>query len=111
MPLAFPWLTASTLASDLWQTTRPLSPPSQSTKPIWAYCPQGNHCGQGMVFSVNAVEGGDKSFQAFQDLAKQINGTAGANGGSGGYGNSGFQPTVSSASAALAALFALAALL
>lgn len=80
------------------------------TRPVWAYCPQGNHCGQGMVFSVNAVEGGDRSFQAFQDLAKQINGTAGGATG-GGYGNSGFQPTISSASAVVAGLFALAALL
>lgn len=80
------------------------------TKPIWAYCPQGNHCGQGMVFSVNAVEGSAKSFQAFQDLAKQINGTAaGANNGYGG--NGAFQTSISGASAAVAALFALAALL
>ncbi|KAF5309086.1 hypothetical protein D9611_014988 [Ephemerocybe angulata] len=68
------------------------------TKPVWAYCPQGNHCGQGMVFSVNAVEGSAKSFQAFQDLAKQINGTA-ASGTAGGYGNGGFQPTINGASA------------
>lgn len=79
------------------------------TKPIWAYCPQGNHCGQGMVFSVNAVEGGEKDFQAFQDLAKKINGTA--TGSTGGYGNGGFQPTISGASALIAGLFALAALL
>jgi plastocyanin len=79
------------------------------TKPIWAYCPQGNHCGQGMVFSVNAVETGDKTFQAFQDLAKQINGTSTTS--TGGYGNGGFQPMISSASAVIAGLFALAALL
>ncbi|KAF5324888.1 hypothetical protein D9611_004586 [Ephemerocybe angulata] len=80
------------------------------TKPVWAYCPQGNHCGQGMVFSVNAVEGSAKSFQAFQDLAKQINGTA-ASGTAGGYGNGGFQPTINGASAAIAAILAIVALL
>lgn len=81
------------------------------TKPVWAYCPQGNHCGQGMVFSVNAVEGGDKSFQDFQDLAKQINGTASGSTGGGYGGNGAFQTTISSASAVIAGLFALAALL
>jgi hypothetical protein len=47
------------------------------TKPIWAYCRQGNHCGQGMVFAANAVETGPKNFAAYQALAKQINGTGG----------------------------------
>lgn len=46
------------------------------TNPIWAYCRQGNHCGQGMVFSANAVESGPKNFAAFQALAKQLNGTS-----------------------------------
>ncbi|CAA7271808.1 unnamed protein product [Cyclocybe aegerita] len=45
------------------------------TKPIWAYCRQGNHCGQGMVFSVNADESGTRGFAAFQALAKQLSGT------------------------------------
>jgi len=82
------------------------------TKPIWAYCPQGNHCGQGMVFAVNAVEGSAKSYQAFQDLAKQLNGTAAGAGGAGGYGGNGaFQTTISGASAAIAAILAVAALL
>lgn len=45
------------------------------TAPIWAYCRQANHCGNGMVFAINAVESGNKSFAAFQALAKQINGT------------------------------------
>ncbi|KAG9225921.1 hypothetical protein CCMSSC00406_0006457 [Pleurotus cornucopiae] len=40
------------------------------TKPIWAYCRQGNHCTQGMVFSVNAVESGPNNFAAFQAKAK-----------------------------------------
>lgn len=46
------------------------------TAPIWAYCKQGNHCGSGMVFSVNAVETGPNNFGAFQAAAKQQNGTA-----------------------------------
>lgn len=46
------------------------------TAPVWAYCRQANHCGGGMVFAINAVESGNKSFAAFQALAKQINGTA-----------------------------------
>jgi len=46
------------------------------TKPIWAYCRQANHCGQGMVFSVNSVETGSNTFAAFQALAKQQNGTS-----------------------------------
>lgn len=48
------------------------------TKPVWAYCKQknGTHCGKGMVFSVNAVESGDKSFANYKQLAIQKNGTA-----------------------------------
>lgn len=48
------------------------------TAPIWAYCRQVNHCGSGMVFAINAVETSNKSFAAFQALAKQINGTSAA---------------------------------
>lgn len=51
------------------------------TKPIWAYCRQGNHCGQGMVFSVNAPSSGN-TFDAFQEKAVQLNGT-GSSGGAG----------------------------
>jgi len=45
------------------------------TAPIWAYCRQSGHCGQGMVFAVNANESSAKSFEAFQGLAKQLNST------------------------------------
>lgn len=45
------------------------------TAPVWAYCRQGAHCGNGMVFAINPVENGNKSFAAFQALAKQLNGT------------------------------------
>jgi len=46
------------------------------TAPIWAYCRQTGHCGQGMVFAANAVESGPNNFEAFEALAKQLNGTA-----------------------------------
>jgi len=45
------------------------------SKPIWAHCAQGNHCGQGMVFSANAAEQGPKNYQAFRNIAQQTNGT------------------------------------
>ena len=48
------------------------------TAPIWAYCRQAAHCGQGMVFSVNAVETGANNFDAFKAKAIQLNGTASA---------------------------------
>lgn len=44
--------------------------------PIWAYCRQSGHCGQGMVFAANAVESGPNNFEAFEARAKQINGTS-----------------------------------
>lgn len=49
------------------------------TTPIWGYCRQDNpesHCGQGMVFAINAVDNGPKNFTTYQALAKQINGTS-----------------------------------
>jgi len=46
-----------------------------STSPIWAYCRQTGHCGEGMVFAANAVETGPNNFEAFQALAEKINGT------------------------------------
>lgn len=45
------------------------------TKPVWVYCRQGNHCGQGMVFSANAVESGLNTFAAFKARAMLLNGT------------------------------------
>lgn len=46
------------------------------TKPIWVYCKQTNHCGQGMVFAVNSDEtsGSNRTFDKFQTLAKLISG-------------------------------------
>ncbi|KAI0303539.1 Cupredoxin [Multifurca ochricompacta] len=46
------------------------------TAPIWAYCRQAGHCGQGMVFAANAIESGPNNFEAFEARAKQINGTS-----------------------------------
>ncbi|KAH8117615.1 Cupredoxin [Phellopilus nigrolimitatus] len=46
------------------------------TTPVWAYCRQAGHCGQGMVFAVNAIESGPNNFGAFQALARQLNGTS-----------------------------------
>lgn len=47
-----------------------------TTEPIWMYCKQrtGNHCGKGMVFAINPVQTGDKSFTAFKQLAITQNG-------------------------------------
>jgi plastocyanin len=45
------------------------------TQPIWAYCRQTGHCGQGMVFAINSDESSDRNFAAFENLAKTINGT------------------------------------
>ncbi|GJJ12247.1 hypothetical protein Clacol_006488 [Clathrus columnatus] len=49
------------------------------TNPTWAYCRQDNpssHCGQGMVFAINANESSSKSFEAFKALAEELNGTS-----------------------------------
>ncbi|KAF9228729.1 Cupredoxin, partial [Gyrodon lividus] len=45
------------------------------TAPIWVYCKQAGHCGQGMVFAVNAVESSSNNYAAFQARAMQVNGT------------------------------------
>jgi len=47
-----------------------------STTPIWFYCRQTGHCGKGMVGAINAVESGNKSYEAFKALAMATNGTA-----------------------------------
>jgi plastocyanin len=52
------------------------------TRPIWAYCAQGTHCSSGMVFAVNPAETGERTFTAFENLAKNAQG-----GGGGGYGS------------------------
>lgn len=45
------------------------------TSPIWAYCRQVSHCGEGMVFAANADESSANTFEAFEARAKEINGT------------------------------------
>ncbi|KAJ7885757.1 hypothetical protein B0H14DRAFT_3082258 [Mycena olivaceomarginata] len=47
--------------------------------PFWFHCEQTGHCGQGMVFAINAPADPDPhSFTAFQNRAKQLNGTGSA---------------------------------
>jgi plastocyanin len=46
------------------------------TAPIWGYCGQTGHCGQGMVFSINSVETGANNFAAFKAEAQRANGSA-----------------------------------
>jgi hypothetical protein len=48
---------------------------------VWAYCAQGAHCTAGMVFAINAPDSGERTFSAFEALAK------GSQGGTGGYGS------------------------
>lgn len=80
-------VTADASAFPTWNVT------VNDTAPVWAYCRQANHCGAGMVFAINAVESGNKSFAAYQALAKQLNGT-----GSGTPASSSGAPSASSTS-------------
>ncbi|KAF8140788.1 hypothetical protein K438DRAFT_1636972 [Mycena galopus ATCC 62051] len=49
---------------------------ADATTPAWFYCQQTGHCGQGMVFAINApADPAPNSFSAFQALAMQLNGT------------------------------------
>jgi plastocyanin len=41
----------------------------KDTTPVWMYCRQTNHCGQGMVFSINCPATGDHSFDSFKAAA------------------------------------------
>ncbi|KAJ4344194.1 hypothetical protein N0V95_006272 [Ascochyta clinopodiicola] len=49
----------------------------ETTDAIWMYCKQknGEHCGKGMVFSINAKLDGDKTMAQFKQLAIKSNGT------------------------------------
>ncbi|KAJ4986457.1 serine-threonine rich protein [Stagonosporopsis vannaccii] len=49
----------------------------ETTEAIWMYCKQaqGEHCGKGMVFSINAKLDGDKTMAQFKQLAIKSNGT------------------------------------
>jgi hypothetical protein len=44
---------------------------SDDTKPIWYHCQMGNHCGQGMVGSINAPSSGN-TYDAFKAAAVKI---------------------------------------
>ncbi|KAH6917257.1 hypothetical protein BKA70DRAFT_328254 [Coprinopsis sp. MPI-PUGE-AT-0042] len=50
------------------------------TAPVWAYCRQrvGSHCGAGMTFAVNPEKDSGRTFEAFQNVAKALNGTSAA---------------------------------
>ncbi|RSL64203.1 hypothetical protein CEP53_004158 [Fusarium sp. AF-6] len=56
-----------------------VSPPPQVAMqvmvdtPLWFYCKQGNHCGQGMVFSINPTA--EKTHAKFKEMAIQQKGT------------------------------------
>jgi plastocyanin len=41
----------------------------KDTTPVWLYCKQKGHCGQGMVFSINCPATGDHSFDNFKQAA------------------------------------------
>ncbi|THU82890.1 hypothetical protein K435DRAFT_784444 [Dendrothele bispora CBS 962.96] len=54
---------------------------NNASAPLWFFCAQtvpANHCNAGMVFAVNPTQ--EKSFDAYQAIAKGQNGTAGASG-------------------------------
>ncbi|KAF8175566.1 Cupredoxin [Pholiota molesta] len=49
----------------------------EGTAPLWFYCEQTGHCGQGMVFAINApADPAPNSFTAFKAAAIAQNGTA-----------------------------------
>ena len=49
------------------------------TAPIWAYCRQTGHCGEGMVFAANVNESSPQTFEAFEASAQQLNGSSSSN--------------------------------
>jgi hypothetical protein len=42
------------------------------TKPVWIYCATKGHCQKGMVMAINAPTSGQKTLQAYKDLAKKF---------------------------------------
>ncbi|KAI0318419.1 Cupredoxin [Amylostereum chailletii] len=77
------------------------------TAPIWVYCAQANHCGSGMVFSVNALENGTSDFAAFQARAMSQNGTSSSSNSASGTSNSAPAPLTGRSAALLAATVVL----
>jgi plastocyanin len=78
------------------------------TSPLWVYCRQTGHCGQGMVFAANAPATGN-TFTQFQATAKQLNGSTSTTTGSG-YGSSAVRTPTLGLGAALGLVLAFAAL-
>jgi len=72
--------------------------------PIWVYCRQANHCGQGMVFAVSSDETSDRNYTAFAALAKNINGTSNSNSTSQTTNSTGAASTVHASMASVALL-------
>lgn len=74
---------------------------TNATAPIWFFCRQTGHCGQGMVGAINAPTSGNKTFDAFLALAKGTasstsnttttggSGSTGSTGSTGGTGSTG----------------------
>ncbi|KAH9475538.1 putative GPI-anchored cupredoxin [Psilocybe cubensis] len=55
----------------------------EGNTPLWFYCRQVGHCGQGMVFAINPpADPSPRSFSAFKALAIAQNGTASSSTGS-----------------------------
>jgi len=42
------------------------------TAPMWFYCAQTGHCKSGMVFAINPPTSGDKTFQAYKNIAMGV---------------------------------------
>ncbi|TFK29826.1 hypothetical protein FA15DRAFT_699409 [Coprinopsis marcescibilis] len=74
------------------------------TAPIWAYCAQGAHCAQGMVFAINSPETPERNFQTFLNTAKAT--AAGGAAGQNPYGNGALSHSFTGIGAALLALVA-----
>lgn len=75
--------------------------------PIWMFCAQTGHCGQGMVFSINPTAA--KSQDAFLAAAKAQNGTATAAGAGAGAAAASSSGSATSGSTATSSVAAIAA--
>ncbi|KAF4615247.1 hypothetical protein D9613_002762 [Agrocybe pediades] len=61
--------------SDL-VTTSTFTITINDTEPIWFHCKQAQHCGQGMVGSINAPSTGDQTFDNFKAAAAKLGSNA-----------------------------------
>ncbi|PCH33520.1 hypothetical protein WOLCODRAFT_160132 [Wolfiporia cocos MD-104 SS10] len=85
------------------------------TAPLWFYCKQhtptgASHCGEGMVFAVNAVADSARNFSAFQALAKELNGTGTSTSSAGSSASTGTHSSTGTASATFPTINAIWAL-